>query len=439
MQKDLHLAGFGLALAAGQAGLAQAQTDAVGSGVPAAPSASALQEAPVNTNYKAYWRDGTRFETGDLQFTMKLGGRINLDWNFLSGDDELEAGEDLEDKVDLRRLHLNLGGTLYESIEYFTQFDFAPAVSPVVDGLTGRESTLLVKDAWISLPGLGVGTLTIGQQFEPFGLETQTPQNHNTFLERSLADSLTPRRGTGIKYSGQTSDRAFNWAAGVFNSNTANAPDPEIAPNESWGGTGRVSYAFFDLGGKAENLVHLGAAYSGRSVQEGLRFQTRPEAFTETPWIDTETALVDADKLALLGLEAATALGPFSLQGEFMQADVDSVSTSNPRLDGFYIQASYFLTGESRPYKQGLFDRVRPKSNFKGFGNGIGAWEVALRYSEADYEEAVVGQELRNTSVGINWYLNPSVRFQTNYILVESEEYTDGSGRILSLRWEVAF
>ena len=82
---------------------------------------------------------------------------------------------------------------------------------------------------------------------------------------------------------------------------------------------------------------------------------------------------------------------------------------------------------------------MRPKSNFKGFGNGIGAWEVALRYSEADYEEAVVGQELRNTSVGINWYLNPSVRFQTNYILVESEEYTDGSGRILSLRWEVAF
>jgi phosphate-selective porin OprO and OprP len=441
MQAPRFLTGSGLVLCA--AGACPGQ---VPDGPATAVEASALvdlQNGPPpeplsNTTYKTYFRDGARMETNDLQFSLRIGGRLNVDWMFLSGDSELEAGEDLGDKTDLRRLHLFTGGTLYESVEYFAQFDFAPAVSPVTNGTSGEQSTVLVKDAYLSLPGFGPGSLTIGQQFEPFGLETQTPQNHNTFMERSLADSLTPRRGTGLKYAGQNSGQTFNWALGVFNSNTANSPDPEYPGDDSWGGTGRVTYAFDNLGGNRANLVHLGAAYSGRSA-DGLAFRTRPEAFTEAPWIDTGLALADAKRVAQLGLELAAIFGPFSVQGEFMQARVDSVAAGDPSVDGYYLQASYFLTGETRGYSNGIFERVRPISNWKGFGDGLGAFELALRVSEADYSEALIGQALQNYTFAINWYLNPSVRFQTNYTLSESEEYTNGSANILGFRWEIAF
>jgi len=82
-------------------------------------------------------------------------------------------------------------------------------------------------------------------------------------------------------------------------------------------------------------------------------------------------------------------------------ADVD--------FSGGYAMASYFLTGESRPYDtaKGDFGRVK----------GDGAIEVAARYEMIDMEDAGFGTAASETTaltMGGNYYFNPYVRAMLN-------------------------
>ncbi len=104
--------------------------------------------------------------------------------------------------------------------------------------------------------------------------------------------------------------------------------------------------------------------------------------------------------------------------------------------------ASYFLTGEHRKYKEssGAFSRVKPKSNFLDGKGGLGAWEVAARYSEIDLNDpdaGILGGEVRDFTVGVNWHLNPNARVMLNYVM--SELHHVGDADIVAMRFQVDF
>ena len=104
-----------------------------------------------------------------------------------------------------------------------------------------------------------------------------------------------------------------------------------------------------------------------------------------------------------------------------------------------YIQGSYFLTGEKRNYKtsSGAFDRVKPKENFR-FGGGPGAWEAAVRYSSIDLDDSgVSGGELKDITVGLNWYLNPNTRIMWDYIRADLDDV--GDANLFLMRFQVDF
>jgi phosphate-selective porin OprO/OprP len=184
--------------------------------------------------------------------------------------------------------------------------------------------------------------------------------------------------------------------------------------------------------------VHLGAAYShGDPEGDDISFSQRPEAHLAPRFVDTGD--IPTDGLDRMGLEAAWGHGPFSLQGEYMRAWVDT-SGATPSFDGYYVQASYFLTGEHRPYKtaRGTFDRVRVNRPFLFGDGGPGAWEVATRYSAIDLsDEDVRGGRLSDVSGGVNWHLDDNVRVSANYVWANL--HTVGDAHAFQTRFQIDF
>ena len=109
--------------------------------------------------------------------------------------------------------------------------------------------------------------------------------------------------------------------------------------------------------------------------------------------------------------EAAYVQGPLSFQAEFVQSSLDEAEATS-----WYLQGSYFLTGESRAYKtsSGIFSRVKPNNNYGP--DGAGAIEVALRIQEMDLEEMLAGESAEAVSIGVNWHLNPNARVMFNLV-----------------------
>ena len=99
-------------------------------------------------------------------------------------------------------------------------------------------------------------------------------------------------------------------------------------------------------------------------------------------------------------------------------------------------------SGEHREYSRsrGAFARVRPNKNFLGEERGLGAWELAARYSHLDLEDAGInGGELDDFSIGANWYLNPNTRVMLNWVFADADDRYDGEGNILQMRFEIYF
>ena len=363
---------------------------------------------------QAYWDKGLRLKTRDDRFKLKLGGRLMNDWTFwTSRDDDVEdfLGEDLEDGTEFRRARLYVAGTLYDRLNFKAQYDFA-----------GGDADL--KDAYLELTELPVvGNVKAGHFKEPFSLEEQTSSKYITFLERGQPNALSPGRNVGVMLHDTALGDRVTWAGGVFRETDGFGDSDGVSGTGDYVGTARVTgLPWYENDG--ERLLHVGLGYSHRNVGataemvpgDALRVRSRPEVHDTARFVDTGD--FGAEKLSLMGVESAVVCGPFSLQGEYMTADVDSGSGGDPRFSGYYLQASYFLTGEHRPYKtsSGAFGRVSPQNNFLDEG-GLGAWEVGARYSTLDLsDEAISGGELDNMTVGINWYLNPNARIMFNYV-----------------------
>ncbi|HEB50931.1 MAG TPA: porin, partial [Desulfobulbus sp.] len=75
--------------------------------------------------------------------------------------------------------------------------------------------------------------------------------------------------------------------------------------------------------------------------------------------------------------------------------------------------------------------------------DGWGAWEIALRYSDLDLGDAAIqGGRLKDFTAGLNWYLNPNLRWMLNYVhadLSERADVNDGNADIIETRMSLTF
>ncbi len=339
---------------------------------------------------------GLEVATMDGAFSFELGGRLMVDYAHF--DDDLT---DLHSGAEIRRARLDLHGVLFHDWAYQLETDFA-------------DDEADLKDAWLDYHLDSTSALRVGHFKEPFSLEEMTSSKYTTFMERALPNALVPGRRLGLGYFRE----AENWtlAAGVF---SEEIDDDSGETGDAGTGAGlRATWAPWADGGEA---LHLGAAINLRNPgdDETVRFRARPEAHVADLRLVNTDKLDDVDRITRSGLEAAWVRGPFSLQGEYIRAavDRDGDGDTDPTFSGYYAFASWFLTGESRDYDadDGEFERIRPAMP-------SGAWEIALRHSHIDLQDAgVEGGEQRNTTLGVNWYANPRLRFMLNYVLVDAD------------------
>lgn len=337
-------------------------------------------------------------------FKWRLGGRVMADAAFYDNDSTA-----LGSGTEFRRARLYMSGTMWRVWDFKLQYDFTDT------GIAG------IRDAYIAYTGWAPANLTVGNYKEPFSLEELTSSKYITFMERALPNAFAPGRNIGAGF--HSHGERWTLAGGFFGEGVDQSVEPA---SEGFGASARVTYAPI-LNEDATHVLHLGGAVSWRSPDDndGVRFRERMESHvTNTRLVDTGS--IDADDFFRYGVEAAWVWGPWSLQGEYVGVDVNRATAGRPDLDfsGWYVYGSWFLTGESRAYdvEEGAFGGIKPKAVL-GKG-GLGAWEVALRYSALDLTDAaadpagVVGGEEENLTVGLNWYPNANIRFMANYVHV---------------------
>ncbi|MBN2310115.1 MAG: hypothetical protein JXR94_14165, partial [Candidatus Hydrogenedentes bacterium] len=220
-------------------------------------------------DFKAFWKDGLRFETEDGRFRLQVGGRIMYDVAWYHQDEDLKiAVGDEQDGGEFRRARIFLSGTIYDDIYYKAQYDFA-----------GDDGNAKFKDVYVGLQNIPyVGKLQLGHYKEPFGLEQLTSSKYTTFMERSLADAFTPGRNMGVMVANHTPNKRLAWALGLFQDCDDFPGDNDGDEDEGWAATARISGVpwYADEGRK---LLHLGAAYSHRNPDGASPgWRERPES-----------------------------------------------------------------------------------------------------------------------------------------------------------------
>lgn len=378
--------------------------------------------------------------------SVKWTGELQVDFYAFNQDEANKASYgDIKNGEAFRRARFGMFGD-YGPTFYRIEMDFAQL---------GRPTFLDVFLGIHDLPN--DNHLRVGHMFEPFGLERQTSNRFVTFMERAMPEqAFAPARNTGICINRNYDDENGTIAYGLFNTDSDVWGD-DVGNDFNTAATGRITYLPWYLCDGREYL-HLGAAYSFRgSKNHEARFRAQPEArigatLPNVPFF-VDTGFIPSDYFQIGGLETAWIHGPFSLQSEYMMCSVDAEDGSNPFFDGWYAQASYFLTGEYRPYqrKLAILDRVIPNSDFiryvgdpeeKRVCYGPGAWEVAARLSQVDLNDAGwTGGRNTDVTVGLNWYLTPHLRFTSNYIhaMPRDQAGVDSEADIFAMRGQFDF
>lgn len=405
--------------------------------------------------------------------TLKINGRIHADhWNFTDDSPGIgffehpdaalpNYGADPEDRFFFRRVRLKFEGDMFETMLYRMQIDFnTPDSGEMKDMYIG----------WKELPIFG--TVLVGNQKRPLGLDHLNSSRFNVFIERPLVVEAfnEDARRFGIASYSHTEDEVYNLRYGVYMLENASRDGKVIGDSMQLSGNVRLaSSPWYDEVSGGRGYFHWAVAgmfakpdgdvgAPDLNSNEG-RFRTRAELRSDRRWLDTGR-IAGADWYEILGLESILNIGPLQIVGEYqsnwMQRDSYTAGTGpDLHFHGGYVYVAYMLTGEHVPLKRtsGTIDRVKPFENFflvnrcrGGLGGGWGAWQVAMRYSYLDLtDNDILGGEENNVTLGLVWYMSSHMSMQFNAIYgdIDNHEpvggYTDGHFTALGTRLRVNF
>ncbi len=348
---------------------------------------------------------GLRASTYDGKFALNLGA-------FFASDIAVyrERKNPLGNGTEFRNARLQLDGTVFNDWDYEFCVDFADANADI-------------KDIFVTYRGFDSFALSLGQFKPPFSLEQLSSRKGLTFMERALPNALVPDRkiGASAGYHGDL----WTASAGIFG--RAFDEDADKEGDEGWTTSGRFTLAPVH---SDTRVLHVGAsaAYEAPNDDGIVKIDAHPEShLTSVSFLDTGKIKNVRDRFSY-GIESAIVYGPFSVQGEYIHSSLGlNTQSKRPVLRGGYAFASWMITGESRNYDftEGAFERIKPDRTY-------GAVELAVRYSALNLNSPplIAGGREHTVTLGLNWYVNPNMRFMANYVLIQNDPHATDNGAV---------
>jgi phosphate-selective porin OprO/OprP len=405
---------------------------------------------------KPKFKDGITFESGDGQNSFSVNGRAQLDYRTFSDPNVMDG-----DTFDVRRAYLGAKGKFWNDYTFEVTADFATTTGPTSTVCTnaGCTSTAAVATqnstsldvAWFNVNWWEAAQFRFGQFKMPMSLEEQTSSRFIDFQERSFVNnsSLTSGKERGAMLHGTPLPGVFYGLAyttgqGKNTNETSNRFDEN-------GVVGRVGANFAEMFGIKDTVLHLGTSFADDDLPAAAASSQRTEGRGVTffsPAAFTTAANQDMTR-ERYQFEGAATYGPLKLQGEYANVNFDGRSALGVNydkdIDAFYLAALWLITGEkySDAYKDGRFDRIKPKANFVRPGKGgPGAWELGVRYSEfdaSDFNIVSAAGALAGSGIVVNsatsattneadaytlqlkWIVNPNTRFMVDWVHTDFE------------------
>jgi phosphate-selective porin OprO and OprP len=361
--------------------------------------------------------DGFFLRSADGKFQIKLRGYAQFDSRWLT------RGEDVgDDSFAFRRVRPFVEGTVFEFIDFRLMPDFA-------------NSTLTLFDAYVNFRYLPQLQLQGGKFKPPLGLERLQSATATMFVERAFPTLLVPSRDLGVMVHGELANGFFTYQVGGFNG-VRDGGTQDVDTDDGKDVVGRVFvHPFRPLGNEWLDGLGLGIAGSWGSVDEQTpaSFKAIAESGSFFSYRAVEGGFVGVTgegKRVRWSPQAYWYAGPVGLLGEYVESEQEvhrdfTAATSTPALKNtlrhraWQAAASIALTGENASYK-GLI----PASPFDPFKGTWGAFEVAGRYNEIDFDSdsfpvfanpALSVGRAQGWTAGLNWYLNRYVRVMANF------------------------
>src|SRR5271167_4675634 len=422
-----------------------------------APQAAApLAAAAASEAVKISMPEGRpTIATTDGRLSLAIGGLVQFDMGgYFQNPNKNTQFPELNDGVNLRR------GRLY----FVGKFDdFTVNVTPDFGGSPDGTPTLF--EANVNYTGIKPVTATVGY-FHPFvSLEDATYPADLLFLERPSIINIERSVAAGIQRASLGANVATEdyFASAYLTGPLFGAQTPDLLNGEQVGFIGRLAARPYH-----DDDSNLHAGFSGQTVfHPNINASGTPEVSQTTLTLDDEPELrIDFNKLvdtgplsargaSVYGGELGASWRNFLVQGEYYQIGVTQSKLPGvpaPRLgfNGGYVEGSWVMTGEPHPYDAERAAWARPKVDhpLNLADGGIGAWEIAARYSTVDLNSNIVpgisqsvtggvyGGQQQIAALALSWYPNDWLRFMLQFQYVDVNKLNSAGTIQIGQRFE---
>lgn len=340
------------------------------------------------------WKGAPQVEDKKAGFSFKPKGFMQFDAGYVGTPGPERSGiisglnyNNLGWNTRARRLVFGAEGTLPGGFGYKAEFNFA-------QGSVDYEDIFLTYQ-----PAEAPLQVTVGNFYPLSSLDTMTSSRLLSFLERaSFTDAFGYNRRLGIALGMIDPADRYTLTAGVWSQEISNASFNRTG----WQASVRGTYS--PTLGPAR--LHLGANFQHRVAQQdaqNVQYRARPfTQVTDQRFVDTGLIAADGDDIA--GIELGAIVKSFHFAAEAQKSWIRGYRpgrtfgpnngaggglfyADDPSFAGGYAELGYYLTGESRAYKGGRWDRTKVLKPFND--GGWGALQANVRIDYLDLRDRV--------------------------------------------------